>query len=182
VVRKICALLAVVVFAGWTGAANALVVFFSFDNVNGNVAGTVSGRILGLVDNANNQAATSVLIDSVPSGLGGTFDVGNDAIHWNTQYFNSFSLSGGQVTSAHFGAQENPNPNFGTSDNFFLDVGLVTNTGVLDNILSIDNGITYIGNGQHFSGVKYSVVPAPATITLLGLGLAVIGFNRRKKA
>lgn len=53
-------------------AANAMPITlsFAFDNISGNVNGTVTGRILGLAGNALDQAASSVLIDSVPAGLG----------------------------------------------------------------------------------------------------------------
>ena len=46
--------------------AQALDFGFEFSNFYGNTNGTVTGRILGLQDNTSNQAASSVIIDSIP--------------------------------------------------------------------------------------------------------------------
>jgi hypothetical protein len=49
--------------------AGPLDFMFSFSNTVGNVNGTVTGEIFGLSDNASNQAASNVILDSYPAGL-----------------------------------------------------------------------------------------------------------------
>ena len=60
--KMVTKILGVIALTGWMGAANATLIFdFSWDSDNGRV----TGEILGLVDNAVDQAASGVLITSV---------------------------------------------------------------------------------------------------------------------
>lgn len=79
---------------------------FSFDNVDGNTAGTVSGTITGLEDNTSNQAADSILITNVPPGI---VVEEQDATLWDDIQVNSFEVSNGQIIAASFGAEDTVN-------------------------------------------------------------------------
>ena len=107
----ICGLL---MFGG--AAADPVIVYFSFDNVDGNVSGTVSGRILGLDDSVvGAQAATAIIIDSVPAGLGGAFNVSNDVTTWSLNVANSFTFdSGGSLSNVSAYAQDVNGGSFAT--------------------------------------------------------------------
>ncbi len=71
---------------------------FSFTNTIGNTAGTVTGEVFGLVDNAT-VAATDVIITSYPSGMTGLppapFSVLKLA--YTSLMYNSFPVHNGQV-------------------------------------------------------------------------------------
>ena len=85
--------------------AHALDFGFEFFNLNGNVNGLVTGRILGLNDNTPNQAASSVIIDTLPSVYSpvgtvpspGSF--GSSILSWPEFTANNFSVAGGEITS-----------------------------------------------------------------------------------
>jgi hypothetical protein len=99
-------LLAALMFAAMTGQVRASLVFdFSINNTIGSVSGTVTGEILGLVDNTPNQQAAHVLIETFPS----QFDIQLlsspvDATAWTIKT-NSFTVLNGQVTAADFNGQ-----------------------------------------------------------------------------
>jgi hypothetical protein len=44
-----------------------------------------------------------------------------------------------------------------------------------------DHGIPHFTNYRHGYVVEYSPVPAPATLALLGIGMAGFGFIRKKR-
>lgn len=140
------------------------------------VAGTVTGRVLGLTDNAT-SAATSVFIDSY--SVGG-FSAPTNATLWSFQEFNSFTVVGGLITNATFHADDSS----GGFDRLYinLDVGYVNgftnyaSTGV-SNRASIwnNNGL----QGLTFSGS--SAVPEPASWALMIGGFALVGASLRRK-
>ena len=93
--------------------AQALNFGFEFSNFYGNTNGTVTGRILGLQDNTANQAASHVIIDSIPDafsplpsveGIGGVGGAGGVGIHldvlaWPEFWVNDFTVLNGAITS-----------------------------------------------------------------------------------
>jgi hypothetical protein len=155
--------------------AHATDINFSFDNVSGNVPGTVSGRIFGLVDNTN-SAATEILITSVPAAIAGgvpptSFSAFGSATSVG-QYitFNSFTLSGGVVTDAVFQIYGgyfdlNLQPAFG--DAFYNE------------LLSSDVSLS-VQNKNGFAGVTFSSVPEPVSMALLGVGVLGLAAARRR--
>jgi hypothetical protein len=61
--------LAFALAGGVTPARADLIFDFSFSNTTGNVAGTVTGEILGLTDNTALEAATDIVITSYPDAV-----------------------------------------------------------------------------------------------------------------
>lgn len=181
-------IVAAVAFFALTGDARAAIVdfYFSFTNVTGDTNGTVTGRILGLSDNAAGQAATNVLIDSYPEPLSfGFFNVGNDATAWETQLVNSFDVSGGLITAATFAAYQNTG---GADDSLRLNYTgnyWPTTTGISNqNWLSLDDTIPDVENLNGFAGVTFTpiaAVPLPAALPLFLTGLVVFGFVVRRR-
>jgi hypothetical protein len=79
---------------------------FSFTNTVGTVAGSVTGEILGLQNNAT-SSATAVIIDSYPSGLPNILEaLPADATLWNVLGSNTFTVMHGQITAADFESVE----------------------------------------------------------------------------
>ena len=169
-----------------SSTANAGLIFsFSFSNTIGNVPGTVEGRIFGLMDNANNQAAASVIIDSYPAALGLFNPI--DATLWNSPVINSFDVLNGAIVPQlgdGFAAQ-NIGANFytlllGEAASYTDALGTVTNNALGSSAGT--SGNFDFANGIVYTNITDSEVPSPATIALFGLGLAGIGWTRRKKA
>jgi len=85
---------------------------------SGNFNGTFTGEVFGLTDNATG-AASSVEIDTLPAGF--TNDYGTLPIvvtNFVDIPINSFTVSGGQITGALFGAED-----LTTTDEFVLASG-----------------------------------------------------------
>jgi hypothetical protein len=109
--------------------AGAVNFIFSFTNSTGNVPGTVTGEILGLLDNSTSPAA-HIIINSYPGAFNPTpFSPPVDASAFPNQFLNSFTVTGGVITSAKFDADTAflstpPNQyilNFNTSIGQFFD-------------------------------------------------------------
>ena len=167
-------LAALVCFTG-IESASALDFNFSFDNTILNVPGTVEGTIQGLNDNSTG-AASAVLITSFPAGLGGSFDISNDAMLWDNILVNEFTVTNGSITAASFDARNNSG-----GDTLCLNASgasLCTNN---FNLLTLNGGSSITGNNDSFSGVTFSsATPVPfETEPTLGILLAAAFFGSR---
>lgn len=174
------ALIAAALLAGAASPALALDVTFTFasdltdPNTSNAVAGTVSGRIIGLTDNAT-SSATSVWIDSF--SVGGFAGVPVDAVTWDFQDVNSFTLVAGVLTAASFHAD-----NTSGLDRLYLNIDVGWPNG-FTNYASVGNGNgTSIWNNNGFEGVVYGAVPEPASWAMMitGFGLAGAALRRRR--
>lgn len=140
---------------------------FTFTNVTGNVGGTVTGEILGLVDNSTGPA-TDVIIESFPSALNAylftsyTAPIDLLTFPWFGTGPNAFTESGGVITSA----------SFGMDDGDFDFVTLGTGCNILSSFCGDGFGnwqtANYVGGTATYGS---SAAPEPST---LGLALAGI--------
>lgn len=151
-------------------------------SVANGVAGTVTGRILGLPDDGTG-GALQVLIDSYsPNGtLAGPVDA--NAWLFSSDYWNSFTVENGEIVAALF---RNDDFTFGGDDQLFINflLGYSGNT----NYASLDSGnTTSIWNNQGMAGVTFTridaAVPEPETwaLMLLGFGAAGLALRSRRK-
>ncbi len=175
-------LASVVLLAASFSAQAALVFNFSITNAFGSVSGTVTGTIYGLTDNSTG-AATSVTIDTFPSGLDSIFGSGPiDATLWDVQSENSFTVVDGLVTTGRFYAWELVDYSYSTAAQLFINAS----SGAF-NFVNIDGDITRFVWGENGFAAA-NIVPAdinavsePASIALLGIALAGLGWSRRSK-
>jgi hypothetical protein len=156
-----------------SGAADAALFQFSFDNEDGALAGTASGSIT-LPDGDGYFPASAVVVDSGPAGLGLGFPV----YFLDSVYENSFTVVSGAIdlANSHF-LGLNGNTSLALNTSFFptqqtwlsakdvLDQGA---TGVAD----------YDSSTLSYSGSS-SEAPVPPTATLLALGLLGVARGRR---
>jgi hypothetical protein len=158
---------------------------FSFTTVphqDGTTPGTVTGEIEGLSDNSTG-AASDVIIETAPSALGGISTEGPLPIDLNASgwvsIFNSFTVSGGQITDASFFAVA-ADSNAG----IFLNVSG-------DNLVTFDDEVTTVANEGGFAGATYAPlvaapsVPEPASFQVGFASLPILGFwfwKRRRTA
>ena len=154
-----------------TSHATLLDFTFAFSNTVGSVAGTVTGEIFGLTDNATGPAA-NVILDSYPAGLG--LSMPPLTVFTINAGTNSFTVLAGEITAANYDAFD---AMFKAS--LRLDVLLGDN-----NVLASTQGSGFVANNDGFAGVTYTpvTVPAPplatgpvaASVTLLATGLAAL--------
>ncbi len=170
--RKI--ILSAIAVAATTQVQSAYALNFDFSFSEGPNA-TVTGEIFGLASSGQ-SAATDVVITSASYGLGSAslpFDMfaGSHRILANT-----FSVKSGYITNANL-------------------LVLTSNTNQLCPTLELNHqgvnsfyGTDSIANRGGFQGATYTLhssnpAPEPASIALLGAGLAgIAGFRRRKAA
>ncbi len=169
--------------AAYAPPARAGLLNFSFsftdDPTVGTTPGTVTGEIDGLSDNST-SAASDVIIDTVPSALGGISTEGPLPIEtiasgWNNPIINSFTVSGGQITAASF---------FAVSS--YGHAALILNFSG-ENLLTFDKNNTYVKNSGGFAGATYAplvaapAVPEPASFQIGLASLPIVGLWLWKK-
>lgn len=170
--RLACCAVSVLLACSFAQAGPVLFTF-SFDNDNGNVPGTVSGTIHGLVDNQNGQSASSIVLTSYPIGLVGT-PVALDVTTLSTQYINTFDVLNGQIVAANFGAQESFQF-IGINDNIST---ITPCCGLVSSFLSFNNNNDVTGHNLGFDSVNFTAVPEPSAFACLGL-IGLIAGGRR---
>jgi hypothetical protein len=135
---------------------------YSFTNVSGSVAGTVTGHVDLPFNGDGSGPATHVFIDSYPAALG---NIGNlEATTWSTPLSNNFVVSGGSPaqTGTVYSALDaaSPGPDL-----------------VLEPLI----GELLTNNGFVLGPITWSqqtTTPEPASLTLLGVSLFTFGASR----
>lgn len=152
---------------------------FQFQNVDGLISGTVSGKITLSGTGDGVFSATSIIVEAAPAALGYTtpFDV---FTLMNQDIQNTFTVSGGQIVSSgsSFGKQSNNNAfalNFSALGSLLTPiVGTNPSSGVQD---ATDSTLTYSS--------APSAVPEPSTaialITLCGVASGLRRMRRQHK-
>lgn len=145
---------------------------FSFTNTVGNVAGTVTGEILGLTNNSTGAAA-KVIVESFPAGLNSVLGSAPiDVTSW-TVFDNSFTETGGQIVAADFDAE--------------TGVGTTSFGGFEFNPVSGGSNLTLDGTQAFhvttFGGLSadnFAPVPEPSSLGLAIAAVGLIGALKRK--
>jgi hypothetical protein len=157
----------------------ALTFDFSFTNTVGNVSGTVTGEIVGLADNST-SAATNVIIDSYPAGIGLGLATPFDAVTTASGVpDNAFTVTSGLITSYLFESY--------SFFNWTLCMGPCSPTAFLQNdAINSDFSGFFVGTNDPVTFTPVTnTTPLPAALPLFasGLGaLGLLGWRRKRKA
>jgi len=182
VLRVALAALPLVLFGG---VAKAGTLNFDFSVTNnpgtGNVPGTFTGEIFGLSDNAF-SAASSVVIQSIPTGMNNLVSPPIDATTWNDVIQNLFQVVNGQVVGGGFYAQQTIG---GFSSGYQLYINGTTAGFNFLNLDGVDHAYVEGDRGlaaANIVPVPSSVIPEPASYVTALLGAVwVAGYTWRRK-
>ncbi len=128
--------------------------------------GTVTGEIIGLIDNAT-SAATAVFIDSAPAALGFSLATPYDTTQNGYVVSNSFTVSNGRIVA----------------DSYDVNgaVALIFALGGSVNYVEGPTGRT-TGNFDGLAGVTFTAVPENSTWVLALVGFAGVGLVSCRRA
>jgi hypothetical protein len=140
---------------------------FSITNTDGTTPGTITGEIFGLTNDGTAGSATEVLITGYPAGDASIIGSSSlNATSWDDQLDNSFTETGGSITSAIFWAIDGTNPD--TPDLF---IGIEGANG-----FSIPGTAAGTYNYGGTDGITFTAVtPEPGTISLMMTGVGLLG-------
>jgi hypothetical protein len=169
--KKVTNLLLTIALTGWMGVANATLIFdFSLDSSEGKI----SGEILGLLDNVDDQSASAVRVTEID---GNTVNLGwnaDDSGSWEVPKYNNFDVSDGELERIDF--------YYRNGDNV---VRLIYDK------IEFGNGyFEFQERGYDYASPKYKTgftianrvtVPEPDSVILVLLGLAGLSFARYRK-
>jgi len=167
--------------------ALAVDIQFSFTNTIGDVPGTVTGEIDGLVDNST-SAATAIWVNSYPAGLNSVFPAGPiNVLLWTGGVLNNnaFTLTNGALTGVDFFITSNDAHGF---NQLYLNSSCCGGSGT--NFLNIDgqDGLYVWSNGplNGRDGLTTGTSPAPEpaswAMMLGGFGLIGGALRSRRRA
>jgi len=147
---------------------------FSFTNQTGNVPGTVTGEIDGLLDNAT-SVPTHVTVTSFPSALGLGVSAPFDTIGAVDSVLNHFTVTAGVITASQYLAVGQ----MPVSLNYILDLNSISSPPAF----ALEQNLG--GHNLIASTITYSPVPGPiAGAGLPGLILAsggLLGWWQRRQ-
>jgi hypothetical protein len=177
--------LAAILGAGAPRAAHALTFTFSFTN-SANGGGTVTGTIYGLSDNTSNESSTEIDITSNTLGFGlGTYGTAAAPGYFDNGApgFDSFSVSGGVITSAqleYFG-EFNSSPNVTCCSLYlYYNTAYSNGYGLTDSSSSVNDTQD---DSDIFANVATTPIPSALPLFLSGLGaMGWFSCRRRRKS
>jgi len=179
-------MLAVVLLAAMAGRTQAGSQIFDFSFTTdattppGWITGTVTGEIVLDFSGDGSGHATLVSIDTIPSGMTniyGTLPI--NATAWDMQGLNTFTVSGGMITSADYSAIATTLP---PPEGSLISFGSGSNELQFTNQ---NNVVQSTGNESGFPGVTFTpvsvTIPEPSSLILAGMA-GICGFAWRVAA